>query len=94
MEAYALTDIGQVRSMNQDYIYSSPERVGSLPSLFLVADGMGGHQGASHAFQFFPEERFLIQLSIHNPYPCFQLHHRGSLAFPVKIDYQVLNRKP
>lgn len=34
MEAYALTDIGQVRSMNQDYIYSSPERVGSLPNLF------------------------------------------------------------
>ena len=53
-----------------------------------------GHQGASHAFQFFPEERFLIQLSIHNPYPCFQLHHGGSFSFPVKIDHQVLNRKP
>ena len=41
MEAYALTDIGRVRTMNQDYIYSSPEKVGSLPNLFLVADGMG-----------------------------------------------------
>ena len=41
MEAYALTDTGRVRSMNQDYIYASPEKVGSLPDLFLVADGMG-----------------------------------------------------
>ena len=26
MEAYALTDTGRVRSMNQDYIYASPEK--------------------------------------------------------------------
>ena len=52
MEAYALTDIGQVRSMNQDYIYSSPEMVGSLPNLFLVADGMGGHKAGDFASRF------------------------------------------
>ena len=33
MEAYALTDTGRVRSMNQDYIYASPEKVGFLPDL-------------------------------------------------------------
>ena len=49
MEAYALTDIGRVRTMNQDYIYSSPEKVGSLPNLFLVADGMGGHRAGDRA---------------------------------------------
>ena len=49
MEAYALTDIGRVRTMNQDYIYSSPEKVGSLPNLFLVADGMGGHRAGDYA---------------------------------------------
>ena len=52
MEAYALTDIGQIRSMNQDYIYSSPEMVGSLPNLFLVADGMGGHKAGDYASRF------------------------------------------
>ena len=52
MEAYALTDTGRVRSMNQDYIYSSPEMVGSLPNLFMVADGMGGHKAGDFASRF------------------------------------------
>lgn len=52
MEVYALTDTGRVRTMNQDYIYSSPEMVGSLPNLFLVADGMGGHKAGDFASRF------------------------------------------
>ena len=55
MEAYALTDTGRVRSMNQDYIYASPEKVGSLPDLFLVADGMGGHKAGDYASRFMVE---------------------------------------
>ena len=52
MQAYALTDTGRVRSMNQDYIYASPETVGSLPNLFLVSDGMGGHQAGDYASRY------------------------------------------
>ena len=49
MKAYALTDTRRVRSMNQDYIYASPEKVGTLPNLFMVADGMGGHKAGDRA---------------------------------------------
>ena len=43
MKIFSATDIGQKRQMNQDYIYTSAEPVGNLPNLFVVADGMGGH---------------------------------------------------
>lgn len=55
MEAYALTDVGLNRSMNQDYIFSSTEPVGSLDNLFIVADGMGGHQAGDFASRFVVE---------------------------------------
>ena len=35
--------------MNQDYVYSSERPVGNLPNLFLVADGMGGHNAGDYA---------------------------------------------
>ncbi len=49
MRAYGMTDIGQNRSVNQDYIYCSRDPVGNLPNLFIVADGMGGHKAGDLA---------------------------------------------
>ncbi len=49
MKVCCLTDIGIRREMNQDYFYSSEEPVGTLPNLFLVADGMGGHNAGDFA---------------------------------------------
>ena len=49
MKISSLTDIGNTREMNQDYLYSSEESVGKLPNLFLVADGMGGHKAGDQA---------------------------------------------
>ena len=40
MRATAVTDIGKTRAVNQDYVYTSVDRVGCLPNLFIVADGM------------------------------------------------------
>ena len=49
MQACAITDIGRMRQVNQDSVYVSQEPVGNLPNLFLVADGMGGHQAGDMA---------------------------------------------
>lgn len=47
MEAFAKTDIGKARDMNQDYYYISPEQ--SLINLYILADGMGGYTGGEIA---------------------------------------------
>ena len=55
MEAYACTDVGLNRSMNQDYVYASTAPLGSLDNLFIVADGMGGHKAGDYASRFVVE---------------------------------------
>ena len=52
MRAYATTDVGRVRRVNQDYIFCSMMPVGKLPNLFIVADGMGGHKAGDTASRF------------------------------------------
>lgn len=47
MEAFAKSDIGKARDMNQDYYYISPEN--SEISLYILADGMGGYKGGEVA---------------------------------------------
>lgn len=49
MTAVGKTNIGQKREMNQDYIYYSDSSVGKLPNLYIVADGMGGHNAGDYA---------------------------------------------
>lgn len=60
MRIYSATDVGQKRKMNQDYVFASAEPVGNLPNLFVVADGMGGHNAgdyaSSHAVKMVAEE--------------------------------------
>lgn len=43
------TDVGRKRSINQDTVYSCAVPIGSLPNLFIVADGMGGHKAGDYA---------------------------------------------
>ncbi len=65
MRAYAVTDIGRERSINQDYVYYSLEMVGNLPNLFIVADGMGGHKAGDIASRYTVET--LISLIENSP---------------------------
>ena len=43
MKAFSVTDIGERRKTNQDYVYCRETPIGNLENLFIVADGMGGH---------------------------------------------------
>lgn len=49
LKTFSKTDIGRKRKLNQDVVYTSEQPIGKLPNLFLVADGMGGHNAGDFA---------------------------------------------
>ena len=52
MKTFSITDKGKSREMNQDFMFTSMEPVGNLPNLFIVADGMGGHNAGDYASRY------------------------------------------
>ena len=52
MRAFSRTDTGRRREMNQDYMYTSELPVGNLPNLYVLADGMGGHNAGDYASRY------------------------------------------
>jgi Serine/threonine protein phosphatase len=52
IKAYAATDIGQLRKINQDAVFASDKPIGKFPNLFIVADGMGGHKAGDFASRY------------------------------------------
>lgn len=49
LKTFSITDIGKKRKVNQDFVYTSETSVGNLPNVFIVADGMGGHNAGDYA---------------------------------------------
>ena len=62
MKVFSATDIGQKRTMNQDFVFASASPVGNLPNLFVVADGMGGHNAGDFASRY--GVSVLVELSL------------------------------
>ena len=52
MKTFSITDVGMVRQVNQDYVYTTDRPLGILHNLFVVADGMGGHQAGDYASKY------------------------------------------
>ena len=52
MIAIGKTDVGRLRSVNQDNIFVSTLPVGCVPNVFVVADGMGGHNAGDYASKY------------------------------------------
>ena len=52
MKTFSITDVGMVRQVNQDYVYTTDKPLGPLPNLYVVADGMGGHQAGDFASKY------------------------------------------
>jgi protein phosphatase len=51
MKTFSMTDVGMVREVNEDSVFAANQPVGNLPNLFIVADGMGGHNAGDYASQ-------------------------------------------
>ena len=49
MRSCCVTDVGQKRTTNQDFVFASDTPVGPLPNLLIGADAMGGHHAGDMA---------------------------------------------
>jgi len=52
LKAFSITDVGRKRKLNQDYVFASDQPLGNLPNIFIVADGMGGHNAGDYASKY------------------------------------------
>lgn len=68
MKSFSITDTGKTRIVNQDYVYATEDGIGELSDLFIVADGMGGHNAGDYASRFCVEEfTEIVRTTVGNP---------------------------
>ncbi|MCR5144214.1 MAG: Stp1/IreP family PP2C-type Ser/Thr phosphatase [Lachnospiraceae bacterium] len=60
MSYSVMTDTGLARSINQDAVFATDEKMGELPNFFVVADGMGGHKAGEYASSYALDQMKLV----------------------------------
>ena len=77
MQAAGLSHIGKIRSQNQDSIFICESTIGLLPNLFVVADGMGGHNGGDVASNL-AVETLALYAKFHTPSDLLEILINGA----------------
>lgn len=87
LRSFSVTDIGKKRKLNQDYVYVLETSVGNLPNIFVVADGMGGHNAGDYA------SKCTVETMIREIRGCFEKNPVRILGKAIRIANDQIRRK-
>lgn len=87
IRSFSVTDIGRKRKLNQDFVYSSDEAVGNLKNVYIVADGMGGHQAGDYA------SKCTVETMVREIRGCFEQSPIRILSRAIRIANDQVRRK-
>ena len=87
IRSFSVTDIGRKRKLNQDFVYSSDEPVGNLKNVYIVADGMGGHQAGDYA------SKCTVENMVREIRGCFEQSPIRILSKAIRIANDQVRRK-
>ena len=87
VKSFSITDIGKKRKLNQDFVYSSDEPVGNLPNVYIVADGMGGHNAGDYA------SKCTVETMVREIRGCFEQSPIRILSKAIRVSNDQIRRK-
>ena len=87
LKSFSVTDIGKKRKLNQDYVYASEEPAGNLPNVFIVADGMGGHNAGDYA------SKCTVETMVREIKGCFEHSPIRILSKAIRVANDQIRRK-
>ena len=87
IRSFSVTDIGKQRKLNQDFVYASDEPVGNLPNIYIVADGMGGHNAGDYA------SKCTVETMIREIRGCFEKSPIRILSKAIRVANDQVRRK-
>lgn len=87
IKSFSVTDIGKKRKLNQDFVYASDEPTGNLPNIYIVADGMGGHNAGDYA------SKCTVETMIREIRGCFEKSPIRILSKAIRVANDQVRRK-